>query len=124
MTHPDYIVPLAELATLQKVEPVYRMTAGLTPKVLGKAIREALARAPELPEWQDAAYLKRQGWPAWHAALLAVHQPESERDLALDTRARQRLAFDELRQPGSRQRPVLTDPEGRGFRARMSAPEA
>ena len=96
MTHPDYIVPLAELATLQKVEPVYRMTAGLTPKVLGKAIREALARAPVLPEWQDAAYLKRQGWPAWHAALLAVHQPESERDLALDTPARQRLAFDEL----------------------------
>jgi ATP-dependent DNA helicase RecG len=96
MTHPDYIVPLAELATLQKVEPVYRLTAGLTPKVLGKAIREALARAPELPEWQDAAYLKRQGWPAWRPALHAVHQPESERDLAMDTPARQRLAFDEL----------------------------
>ena len=96
MTHPDYIVPLAELATLQKVEPVYRMTAGLTPKVLGKAIREALARAPELPEWQDAAYLKRQGWLAWRPALLAAHQPEGERDLALDTLARQRLAFDEL----------------------------
>ncbi len=96
MTHPDYIVPLAELATLQKVEPVYRLTAGLTPKILGKAIREALARVPELPEWQDAAYLKRQGWPAWHPALLAVHQPENERDLALDTPARQRLAFDEL----------------------------
>jgi ATP-dependent DNA helicase RecG len=96
MTHPDYIVPLAELATLQKVEPVYRLTAGLTPKVLGKAMREALARAPELPEWQDPAYLKRQGWAAWRPALLAVHAPESEPDLALDMPARQRLAFDEL----------------------------
>jgi ATP-dependent DNA helicase RecG len=96
MTHPDYIVPIAELGNLQKVEPVYRLTAGLTPKVLGKAIREALARAPDLPEWIDAAYLKRQGWTPWRASLLAAHQPESERDLALDTPARQRLAFDEL----------------------------
>ncbi|MGE0117640.1 MAG: ATP-dependent DNA helicase RecG [Dongiaceae bacterium] len=96
MTHPDYIVPLAELGNLQKVEPVYRLTAGLTPKVLGKAVREALARAPDLPEWIDAAYLKRQGWTPWRASLLTAHQPESERDLALDTPARRRLAFDEL----------------------------
>jgi ATP-dependent DNA helicase RecG len=96
MTHPDYIVPVAELESLQKVEPIYPLTAGLTPKVLGKAIREALGRAPDLPEWIDPAYLKRQGWPAWRAALRTVHQPESERDLGLDTPARQRLAFDEL----------------------------
>jgi len=96
MTHPDYIVPLTELQSLQKVEPVYPLTAGLTPKVLGKAIREALARAPELPEWVDPAYLKREGWAAWRASLQAVHRPESERDLALDTPARRRLAFDEL----------------------------
>jgi ATP-dependent DNA helicase RecG len=96
MTHPDYIVPLTELQSLQKVEPVYPLTAGLTPKVLGKAIREALARAPELPEWIDPAYLKREGWPPWRASLQTVHQPEGESDLALDTPARQRLAFDEL----------------------------
>jgi len=29
---------------------------------LGKAIRESISRAPELPEWQDAAYIDRQGW--------------------------------------------------------------
>jgi ATP-dependent DNA helicase RecG len=96
MTHPDYIVPLAELADLQKVEPVYPLTAGLTPKVLAKAIREALARAPDLPEWIDAAYLARAGWPAWLQALRTVHRPESERDLALDAPPRQRLAYDEL----------------------------
>jgi ATP-dependent DNA helicase RecG len=96
MTHPDYIVPATELSSLQKVEPVYPLTAGLTPKVLGKAIREALGRAPHLPEWIDPAYLKRQEWPAWRTALQTVHRPEDERDLALDTPARQRLAFDEL----------------------------
>jgi ATP-dependent DNA helicase RecG len=96
MTHPDYIVPLSELPSLQTVEPVYPLTAGLTPKVLGKAVREAVARAPDLPEWIDPAYLKRQGWETWRASLQAVHQPEVERDLALDTPPRQRLAFDEL----------------------------
>jgi len=96
MTHPDYIVPLADLPSLQRVEPVYPLTAGLTPKVLGKAIREALTRAPDLPEWADPAYLKRQGWSAWRASLQTLHQPEEERDLGLDTPARQRLAFDEL----------------------------
>jgi ATP-dependent DNA helicase RecG len=96
MTHPDYIVPTSELGSVQKVEPVYPLTAGLTPKVLGKAIREALARAPELPEWIDPAYLKQQGWAPWRAALHTAHQPQGEHDLALDTPARQRLAFDEL----------------------------
>jgi ATP-dependent DNA helicase RecG len=96
MTHPDYIVPIAELKDLPKIEPVYPMTTGLTPKVLGKAVRAALTRVPELPEWIDAAYLKRQGWPGWKAALLAAHQPESEGDLVADTPHRQRLAFDEL----------------------------
>ena len=96
MTHPDYIVPVAEAASLQKVEPVYPLTTGLTPKVLGKAVREAVARAPELPEWIDAAYLKRQGWAGWRQSLLTAHRPETERDLAPETPARQRLAFDEL----------------------------
>ena len=96
ITHPDYVVPVSELSDLPKIEPVYPMTAGLTPKVLGKAVREALARAPELSEWIDAAYLQQQGWSGWRASLRAAHQPESERDLAPETPARQRLAFDEL----------------------------
>jgi ATP-dependent DNA helicase RecG len=96
MTHPDYIVPLSELPSLQTVEPVYPLTAGLTPKVLGKAVRVAVSRAPDLPEWIDPAYLKRRGWETWRASLQAVHRPEGERDLALDTPPRQRLAFDEL----------------------------
>jgi ATP-dependent DNA helicase RecG len=96
MTHPDYILAPEEAKELPRVEPVYPMTTGLTPKVLGKAVRAALTRLPELPEWIDAAYLKRQGWLGWKAALLAAHQPESERDLWADTPQRQRLAFDEL----------------------------
>ena len=96
ITHPDHIGTLAELESLRGVEPIYPLTTGLTLKVLGKAIRSALDRAPALPEWIDRAYLKRQDWPDWREALLAAHAPESEAALALTVPARARLAYDEL----------------------------
>ena len=55
MVHPDHIA-LADAADgLPLIEPVYPLTAGLSPKVLRRAIGQALARLPELPEWQDEA---------------------------------------------------------------------
>jgi len=96
MTHPDHIVPLDKLAEVMTVEPVYPLTAGVTPKVMVKAVKAAVARAPKLPEWIDAAYLARQGWEDWHTALTKIHSPESEADLWADGKARQRLAYDEL----------------------------
>ena len=96
MTHPDHIGPLAELASMKRVEPVYPLTAGLTLKPLGKAIHAALERAPEPPEWLDPALMARERWPAWHAALSAAHAPEGPEALSPLTPARQRLAYDEL----------------------------
>ncbi len=96
MTHPDHMGTLDKLDEIRRVEPVYPLTEGLSPKVLDKAIRAAVAKAPELPEWLDPAYQKREGWPAWHAALTAVHAPASEADLDPLHPARARLAFDEL----------------------------
>ena len=72
------------------------MTAGLTPKLLGRAIQAAVARAPELPEWIDAALMQKMKWPAWHTALWVAHNPSSVEDLAPETAARRRLAYDEL----------------------------
>ena len=96
ITHPDHILPAEEAATMKLIEPVYGLTAGLSLRVVQKAVDAALARTRELPEWLDAAYLRQQGWPTWHGALLALHAPQSADDLALTTPPRQRLAFDEL----------------------------
>lgn len=96
MAHPDHIVPAERADEIPLVEPVYPLTQGVTPKVLAKAMAAALSRAPVLPEWLDAAYLERTGWPGWRAALNQAHAPEGTGDLSPLAQARQRLAYDEL----------------------------
>ncbi|MFQ5765437.1 MAG: OB-fold nucleic acid binding domain-containing protein, partial [Rhodospirillales bacterium] len=96
ITHPDHVGTADELSNLQAVEPVYPLTTGLTLRVLGKAVRQALEAAPALEEWIDGAYLAKQEWRPWRDALLAAHAPEDEAALEPLSPARRRLAYDEL----------------------------
>ncbi len=96
MVHPDHVLRPEEAGDLPEFEPVYPLVAGVTQKVLAKAAQAAVARAPELAEWIDGPLKRREGWPDWHAAVQAVHAPESAADLAPAAAARARLAYDEL----------------------------
>ncbi|MEQ8195561.1 MAG: ATP-dependent DNA helicase RecG [Rhodospirillales bacterium] len=100
ITHPDHIGTIGELQEMQSVEPVYRLTAGLSLKVLGKAVRGALAAVTgmkeKLPEWLDPAFRDKRKWQPWADSLLAAHAPENEADLSPRAPARARLAYDEL----------------------------
>jgi ATP-dependent DNA helicase RecG len=96
MTHPDHILDPAAPEKMRLIEPVYGLTAGLTLRVVQKAIDAAVRRAPELPEWCDADYLRRQGWAAWRASLETSHNPQKIEDTFPDAKPRERLAFDEL----------------------------
>lgn len=96
MTHPDHIVSPEDIASLPLLEAIYPLTAGVTLKPLQKAVKAAISLAPELPEWQDEAWLKAQQWDGWHSSLLAAHNPESVEALDPHDAARARLAFDEL----------------------------
>ena len=82
MAHPDYIVPPEDAGALPEVEAVYRTTEALPARTLGRAVKHALERLPDLPEWQDDAYRARARWPDFAAALRAAHAPQSEDDLA------------------------------------------
>ena len=77
MAHPDYMVALERAAEIPEVEAVYPATAGLSSRVIRKLALEALERAPELPEWLDAAFLAREKFPAWREALVQLHNPRS-----------------------------------------------
>ena len=93
--HPDVFRP-EEAGDIAAVEPVYPATQGLSSRQVRKLVQAALPHAPELPEWQDPAWLAKRRWPGWRAALAQLHAPAGEPDLDPAAPARQRLAYDEL----------------------------
>jgi ATP-dependent DNA helicase RecG len=96
MVHPDHMAPVADAEAFPLVEPVYPLTAGLSPRVLRRVLAQALERLPMLPEWLDAELKRRQSFPDFDAALRRLHAPADPLDVALDNPARRRLAYDEL----------------------------
>jgi ATP-dependent DNA helicase RecG len=96
MSHPDYIVAPEARGDLPMLEPVYPLTAGLSGKVLYKAIRQTLERVPDMTEWQDAAWLKARGFPDIKSALQRLHRPDDAQDVSNGAAPWQRLAYDEL----------------------------
>ena len=96
IVHPDFVLPVERGAEIPEVEAVYPATAGLPSRAIRRFVLAALGKAPELPEWQDAAWLVREGWPSWREALVRWHEPRSELDLTPQSPHRRRLAYDEL----------------------------
>lgn len=98
MAHPDLILRPEELEGASLIQPVYPLTEGLGPRVVQKAVAAALARVPEMAEWQD---LKLRGaLPPFDVALRLVHLPEDApaEDAGADVEtdpARRRLGLDE-----------------------------
>jgi ATP-dependent DNA helicase RecG len=96
MVHPDRVVSEAELDKLPMVEPVYPLTEGLSLNQVRRAAEGALAKIPKLPEWQDAAWLQRAGFPPFAEALTTLHHPADPGDIQPEHPAWSRLAYDEL----------------------------
>ncbi len=96
MVHPDRIVTEADVGSLPLIEPVYPLTEGLGVNVVRKAVQAALGKVPELPEWQDAAWLKERRWPSFRDAIEGVHHPDDPADISPESAAWSRLAYDEL----------------------------
>lgn len=96
IVHPDHVLRVEEAAEIPAYEPVYPLVAGLTQKLVSKAVAGALTRLPVLGEWIDGGLKAREGWPDWAVALQAAHAPDGAAGLAPTHPARQRLAYDEL----------------------------
>ncbi|MDE3059708.1 MAG: DEAD/DEAH box helicase, partial [Pseudomonadota bacterium] len=112
MTHPDIIAPVEKLAEVQKPEPVYPLTVGITSRRIAGIVAQALEKLPELPEWlaDDGGRMTDNGtpplssvihpstnvYPTWKNALHQAHHPQAAEDLSPLAPARQRLAYDEI----------------------------
>ncbi|HEY6048600.1 MAG TPA: DEAD/DEAH box helicase, partial [Sphingomicrobium sp.] len=87
--HPEVAEPGKGPSPLIR-EPVYPLTEGLTNRRIGELVREALERAPELPEWIEPSLAGREGWGAWRPSLALAHREPGEGN------AHRRLAYDEI----------------------------
>jgi ATP-dependent DNA helicase RecG len=96
IVHPDRVVSEAELDKLPMIEPIYPLTEGLSLNQVRRAAEAALAKIPNLPEWQDEAWLQRLGFPAFAHALKTLHHPAEPTDVQPENVAWSRLAYDEL----------------------------
>ncbi|CAN5164435.1 ATP-dependent DNA helicase RecG [soil metagenome] len=90
MVHPDHALPPDEAKGIPEREPVYGLSEGLTNNRMREIAAQALARAPDLPEWIEPSLLAGKAWPAWREALARAHADPADRI------ARDRLAYDEI----------------------------
>jgi ATP-dependent DNA helicase RecG len=93
LPHPDHVMLANQAERLALIEPVWPLTGGLWPRQVAAAMSRALARVPELPEWHDAALLRRERWPGFLDALRRIQAPA---DAIPGPEPRSRLAYDEL----------------------------
>ncbi|WP_281020132.1 ATP-dependent DNA helicase RecG [Minwuia sp. IMCC3060] len=140
MVHPEHVADPDKGEDVPLREPVYPLTAGLAPKSLRNAVVQAVERAPEISEWQDAAFRAKNRFPDWQSALRTVHSDGAAAPVGADTDgdpdllARRRLAYDELlanqlalalvRQRMRRQggRGLAVHPDGRMTQLRAALP--
>ncbi|HEX7656165.1 MAG TPA: ATP-dependent DNA helicase RecG [Sphingomonas sp.] len=90
IVHPDYVLPIDEAADAPTREAIYPLSEGLTARRMAQLAAQAIERAPDLSEWIEPGLKARHEWPDWRDALVRIHADPA------DTKARARLAYDEL----------------------------
>lgn len=115
MSHPEAVKMDGQRRDNVTVEPIYRLTQGLNANKLRDFLREALRTFQPAPapaslvppataghpqplfsDWLKDSFREDKCWPTFHEALLRVHNPSCVEDVHSSSKARQRLAFDEL----------------------------
>ena len=88
--NPDYIEPPDLIPEFERKWP---LTQGLHQRAMARAMRLALTRLAEFPEWHEPHLLKREAWPAFAESLHSLQYPDGPAPLE---KARTRLAYDEM----------------------------
>lgn len=93
LEHPEIFTPAAYEEFLHNMQPVYRLTAGLTNKALTKLVRQTLEDRSLQTEYLPDEIRERYQLADINFALRAIHFPGNMEELLT---ARKRLVFDEF----------------------------
>lgn len=75
------------------MQPVYRLTAGLTGNAVAKAVNIALKETDLSGDFLPADIRKENNLISWKKAVAAIHFPDNKEECI---QARRRLVFDEF----------------------------
>ncbi len=89
IVHPDQILEPEQVDSIAQLEPIYPLSDGLGNVRMRQLTAQALALAPELPEWVEPSQLAAKRWKNWKDSITALHSAEGES-------ANDRLAYDEV----------------------------
>ncbi|MEH6700187.1 ATP-dependent DNA helicase RecG [Parasphingorhabdus sp.] len=89
IVHPDQILEPEQANSIALLEPIYPLSDGLGNVRMRQLTAQALALAPELPEWVEPSQLAARGWKSWKDSITALHSAKGES-------ANDRLAYDEV----------------------------
>lgn len=93
MEQPEYFTPGAYEEKLHHLQPVYGLTAGLSGKAVGKAVRQVLEMQNLCGEYLPEELREKYQLADSNFALQTIHFPENFEQLVI---ARRRLVFDEF----------------------------
>ena len=89
IVHPDQMLEPEQADSIALLEPIYPLSDGLGNVRMRQLTAQALALAPELPEWVEPSQLAAKDWKSWKDSITALHSAEGEG-------ANDRLAYDEV----------------------------
>ncbi|GHM58280.1 MAG: ATP-dependent DNA helicase RecG [Candidatus Mesenet longicola] len=94
ITHPDYIsLDISSFDEVCRIEPIYRLSRGITSRKISKIVASALKIMPEFPEWIDGNFVEEKGWLSFKISLSKLHNLDSLEEMEM---CRLRLAYDEF----------------------------
>ena len=92
--HQPKILSRQEYSNLaDRMQPVYRLTAGLTGNAVAKAVNIALKETDLSGDFLPADIIKENNLISWKKAVAAIHFPDNKEECI---QARRRLVFDEF----------------------------
>ena len=123
IVHPDVVEP-AEADDIPMIEPLYPLAEGLGTKRMADLTRQAVERAPDLPEWIEPSLKESRGWADWRDTIEGAHRPGKDGTpdrLAYDEIFANQLAFMLVRANNRRKTGIPISGDGR-LRRRLELP--
>ncbi|PPR46360.1 MAG: ATP-dependent DNA helicase RecG [Alphaproteobacteria bacterium MarineAlpha5_Bin9] len=96
ITHPTKYLKNKNIDDVKIIEPVYRLTSGLTNKFFLKIMNIITKDLPQLDEWIDNKTLIKFNLKSWNESIYNLHHPNEKSDFDFNNVYRRRIAFDEL----------------------------